>query len=413
MSRFGTIGERVQQGSAYVLLFLLPFSKAAVEIGFAVLLMGWLATRLDPDTRADSVWVRRSLKPLGLAVGAFLLACALSLVTSDHVVLSVRGLINKWLEYLLFFIMMADLGRRPGFVTRSLIVVGASASAVIVEGVAQELLGKGLFRGYPLSVYGRMTGPYENPIDLATYFMVVIPLLMAAGLGSSSRGVKRAMWVVILLASVCTARTGALGAWIGLGLGVLIMACSHDAFHRMGAVVLALLLIGSAIFIVRRENVGTVFSFSDIGSRDRLAMWQAALGMIRDRPVLGHGVNTFMSNYLAYWVGGEQQPRYAHNCYLQMAAETGIVGLAAFLWLLWSLMARLVRAIRRARWEDRAVLLGFFAGLLAFIVQSGVDTNFYALRQVALFWVLAGLAVGLSVRVSDDAGSGAPPVRRA
>ena len=142
------------------------------------------------------------------------------------------------------------------------------------------------------------------------------------------------------------------------------------------------------------------YSLSDIGVQDRSAMWQSALNMIRDRPVFGHGVNTFMANYLTYWVGGERQPRYAHNCYLQMAAETGVVGLAAFGWLLWAIFARLFGTIRRVQSEEGFILLGLVVGLLAFAVHAAVDTDFYSLRQAALFWTLAGLAVGFSARVT-------------
>ena len=127
-------------------------------------------------------------------------------------------------------------------------------------------------------------------------------------------------------------------------------------------------------------------------------MWQAAMGMIRDRPILGHGLNTFMANYLTYWVGGEQAPRYAHNCYLQVAAETGLIGLGVFLVLLWQIFAYLLRGLTRLPSQEGLLLLGMIAGLFAFAVQAGVDTNFYALRQAALFWTLAGLAVGYASR---------------
>ena len=127
-------------------------------------------------------------------------------------------------------------------------------------------------------------------------------------------------------------------------------------------------------------------------------MWQAAVGMIKDRPVLGHGVNTFMANYLHYWVGGEKQPRYAHNCYLQVAAETGLVGLASFLALLGLLFAQLLRTVRHLQSNEQLMLVGLIGGLVAFVIQAGVDTNFYSLRQAALFWTLAGLALGVSER---------------
>ena len=178
------------------------------------------------------------------------------------------------------------------------------------------------------------------------------------------------------------------------------MAGWRAALRRPGPVLVlvTVVLLGGGFLLGRQGRpLGDVVVLHDIGTRDRWAMWQAALGMIRDRPIVGHGVNTFMANYLDYWVGGERMPRYAHNCYLQVAAETGIVGLAAFLWLLAALFLRLGRAARVPPFDaSRLLLSGLCAGLVAFAVQAGVDTNFYALRQAALFWVLAGMAVGLS-----------------
>jgi O-antigen ligase len=141
------------------------------------------------------------------------------------------------------------------------------------------------------------------------------------------------------------------------------------------------------------------------GLQDRLWMWQAAWKMIQAHPWLGVGLNTFMANYRTYWVGGEWMPRYAHNCYLQVAAETGLIGLAAFLWLLWSMVARWYQAIQRSdpQAPTRMRLIGVSVGLIVFLAQSAIDTNFYALRHAALFWTLAGLSTGLAAAMLEPA----------
>ena len=139
--------------------------------------------------------------------------------------------------------------------------------------------------------------------------------------------------------------------------------------------------------------------FSSIGISDRMFMWRSAWHMIQDRPWLGQGLNTFMANYLKYWVGGEQQPRYAHNCFLQTAAETGILGLLTFMVFLGGMVWLWWRS-RSAGSEARCSMplqVALAAGLIGFLVQSAFDTNLYALRHATLFWTLAGLTTGLSV----------------
>ena len=128
-------------------------------------------------------------------------------------------------------------------------------------------------------------------------------------------------------------------------------------------------------------------------------MWQTAWRMIQARPIFGHGLNTFMANYMSYVAGPTQGPAYAHNCFLQITAETGVLGLAAFLWFLWTLFSSGWQAIKNPSSQAevfKPFLAGVLAALIAFLVQSAFDTNLYSLRQAVLFWSLSGLAVGLS-----------------
>lgn len=394
MNWFRKLAAIVQEGSLYVLLFLLPFSKAAIEIMFGVLFISWLIARLDPTTRRETVWRRLSLRPLVLAIAGYLAVCALSITVSRLPWLSLRGLVNKWVEYLLLFMIVADVAKRPQVLRRSLRVLAYASVGVVIEAISQERYGRGFFVYHRLDFYGRMTGPYENPIDLATYLMVTIPLLLAYA-ATRPKASRWPIWLLLSLLVGCLARTEAVGAWLGLGVGVLVMMTLATSLRRPGLVLLVGAVLSAGVFLYREGRVGTALSI-DTGTTDRWHMWQAAIGMIRDRPVLGHGLNTFMANYLDYWVGGERQPRYAHNCYLQVAAETGILGLLTFMAILTLLFARVVDGLRRVRSRDRVIRIGLLAGLLAFALQAGVDTNFYALRQAALFWTVAGLAVGLS-----------------
>ena len=391
----------VQESSLYVLLFLLPFSKSAIEILFGVLLLAWLAERVPVGARAETIWRNPRLRPLAWALGLTLAAFALSIPLSDYPAKSIRGFIGKWVEYLLMVVLAAELGRRSRVVERALTALAWATAFVVVEAVSQEFLGAGLFLRHPLKTYYRMTGPYENPIDLAAFFMVAVPCLTAFAV--TRRGWFR--WLIggVVLAAVgCLGRTMAFGVWLGVGLAALAMAAAGPPALRRGVLLMAAATVLSVGFFLHRTGMfREVVTLSDVGTSDRVVMWQAAVNMIKDRPVLGHGVNTFMANYLKYWVGGERQPRYAHNCYLQVAAETGLIGLASFLWLLWVLHRTLWSSIRGSPADGRTLLVGVWAGLVAFAAQSAMDTHFYALRQAALFWMCAGLAVGLSERLAS------------
>ncbi len=387
--------EALQLFSLGLMLLLLPFSKAVIEVTSVLLLIGWVWLRLDPVTRWDTVWARPAQRPLAAGLFAFFVVCGLSILISDYPDKSINAWINKWGQYLMLMVCAADVGRRATWTRRALVVMACSAAVVAFEAMWQERTGHGLLHHYRLIDYGRMVGPYENPIDLATYLMVIIPILSAdAARRRWPARIAISLLVAVLL--LCLGRTRALGAWLGLSVALVITALRSPALRRV--VVGLLVLNGLAWGICARgaANLPQAMSLSDIGTSDRVAMWRAAIGMIRDRPLLGHGLNTFMANYLRYWVAGERQPRYAHNCYLQVAAETGLLGLITFVAVLASLFPRLLAGTRRIDPQDSARLLGFFAGLVAFVLQAGIDTNFYSLRQAALFWTLGGLALGLA-----------------
>lgn len=395
----GSLGGALQRWTLCVLLFLLPFSKAAIEIGFGFLLLGWILERWDPRTRGDTVWLRPSFRPLAAAVFAWLAVCALSIFVSSHPRESVEGFIGKWLEYLMFFVIAADLGGRSGMMQRIGTVFAWSSVFVVIEGLSQEVLKKGIFRGFRLLVFQRMTGPYENPIDLATYFMIAIPILLGYAATRTHRRARGAVWALVAVLVACLGRTLAFGAWISFVAALGMLAWRRGPLRRPALVTAGAVMAAGLGFMTLRGE-WYLLTFSDVGTHDRVWMWQAALGMIRDQPLLGHGVNTFMANYLDYWVGGDSTPRYAHNCYLQVAAETGLIGLAAFIALLGAAVHRMWLGLRVPRDAERPLLLGLAAGLIAFLIQAGYDTNFYAMRQVALFWILMGLAVGLSARIN-------------
>ncbi len=399
MKSFRRLVSNVQEGSLYVLLFLLPFSKAAVESFFGVLLATWLIARLDPATRRESVWFTPQFAGLRRALLAFLLVCALSIAVSQNPMLSLNGVVNKWAEYLMLFVIATDIAARRPVAERLPRVLAAAAIFVLFEAVTQERYGWGFFRNYRLDFFRRTTGPYENPIDLATFLIVILPPLITATVLNRAHRSRALGWGVLVAAlMICLVRTEAVGAWLGLGLGLILMALRHAPLRRYLAAALAVAVLAGGFFIMKGKT-STQYSFSEIGTWDRWMMWQAAFGMIKDRPILGHGVNTFMSKYLEYWVGGERQPRYAHNCYLQVTAETGILGLVTFVWLLALLLRHVAAGIADLPPPDRLRLIGLAGGLVGFLAQAGLDTNFYALRQAALFWTMAGLAVGMTARL--------------
>jgi putative inorganic carbon (HCO3(-)) transporter len=131
---------------------------------------------------------------------------------------------------------------------------------------------------------------------------------------------------------------------------------------------------------------------------ERLAHWQAALAMLEDRPLLGVGIGNYVPVYPAYAVPGWWDPLgHAHNYYLHIAAETGLLGLAAYLMLWAAFFWHGWNTVRCLSGAEQAVALGILGVLGAFAVHSLFD-NLYVHGMNMHLAILLGMLFVLTRR---------------
>jgi O-antigen ligase len=151
--------------------------------------------------------------------------------------------------------------------------------------------------------------------------------------------------------------------------------------------------------------------FNDVSSPPapgRLTLWAVALQMVRDRPLLGVGPDNFRWRYgdtarLARW----DTHTHANNLYIEWLADTGILGLGAFLLFSLTLIVSAWRTLRRLMQSGSPLgywQLAALGALTTWYVHGWVDT-FYELTPTTIaFWLVAGI---VAVRGGDE-GSVAP-----
>ena len=100
----------------------------------------------------------------------------------------------------------------------------------------------------------------------------------------------------------------------------------------------------------------------------RITIWKFIWLMIKDHPIIGSGLGTFQYNSLQYQAKffgqGNNRALYpygitdkAHNEYLQLWAELGIVGLLAFIWMIIQFFVNVIRFLKREKRDKRKYLL--------------------------------------------------------
>lgn len=191
---------------------------------------------------------------------------------------------------------------------------------------------------------------------------------------------------------------GSRGAWLALGaVAVLWFLGWGDRFLRrwQARAVIVLLLVTSVGGLARP------YGLRQWQADVRPMIWQATLRMIAARPLVGHGLATYVAEYPKY-----RLPEYflkpkatnvtdhAHNELLETAAEQGLVGLAATVWLWATAVWCGLHACRQSRGTERRVRLGLLGAMAVLMIHSLVDIDLRYLPNQSLLWLLMGLVVG-------------------
>lgn len=149
----------------------------------------------------------------------------------------------------------------------------------------------------------------------------------------------------------------------------------------------------------QRPVVGAVPESGQLGrtsSPPRAELWRAGVQMWLSHPLLGIGPDNFRHAHGRYLSQASFDDRLtANSWYVELLATTGIVGLLS--WLL--IPGALILTARRRRWAlaqtERSLVIGLGAGLLAFFLHGLVDYFMAFTPTYGLFWLSAGLLVGL------------------
>lgn len=266
-----------------------------------------------------------------------------------------------------------------------------SANVVAVSSVAQALA------VFVMPVPKNMTpsASFANANQLCAYLNIGTFVAVGIALGAWR---ERARWragaatAIALVNTIALLRVGARGALAALLLGGFAILLSAPRSARAPRLVLwgvlAALAVSAAMAVAWRfERIGDPYRF------DRVRIWKMAVDATREHPVLGIGPGMFERRAYRYNFPLDREMfRYSkmsgstHNTYLQMLAETGILGFIGWMSLIAALAGRV--------WKVRRAAPGPALALLACLVQGLVDTPFDApavtLSLVALVIPLLG-----------------------
>ncbi len=408
-----------------VFILYVPFSKMFVAPMLpgvnatngleALLLLAWAiqASRAEPSSarmpfaRLATWW--------GVLSAASMVTAAFTFGTSF--VLDHASDVKQWFDqFIVFFAFLYVI--RDGAMARRVVVYMMIGAAIVLALGVQEWLDK---RWLDTIDKARLLGPQLQPNDFGAFLVYIVGPFLGLVLVQLSR--VRAWLLVpffLVLAKMLLA-TFSRGAFVGMALaGVAAAWVRGKAFLVVVALLAGGLLVSAPELVpeslsARMSSTRPEGEELDASSQTRIVLWNAAVAMTLESPLLGKGFKSF-PRLKAHYTEVDVEEADNHNMFLYVASQMGLPALAVLLWLLW----RTYRAGARLH-RDAADPFGRAIGMGAAAMAAGVvGVNMFGSRMVDVavngyFWIylaaLAHLTRELEARASPPAG--ATPAERA
>ena len=372
------------------------WTKAAVLL-FRVALLLWLLRMLTPP--------RPRLRPSAISkpLLLYILLAAFSCFFSLEPALSWARMRTVSL-FLLALLVAANLNEER-WLKRLIAALLASSLFTAAFTAWRYLAARPAFAAPPL----RAEGFFGNYIPFSELLMLVAAfawgLFMAALI---SRQRKQATWLLLILLPIAAVliTTGTRAATAALVLAIVITIWLRSAWRwRVIAAAAAVLIIalGSVWYRYQRHGQGWL-SVNDPGTQYRLLMWQDGVRLALQHPLTGIGMDSVERHGRELGIRAyERYPKlksHFHSTPVQIAAESGVLALAAWIWLMTACFAAPLALLRADSQPDvfvRGCALGSLAALLAFNAISLVHYIAGDAEVMIVFWLLAGLAANLKL----------------
>ena len=354
-------------------------------------------------------------RPLLLLPGLALIAVLMvSMLRAQDIESSLEEVI-KWAELLAVYVVTVGLLRatrwRWWVVGGLLVAAMAEAGVGLVQTVAQIGPPHFLFAGLLMRAHGTFGQPNPFAGYLVLFFPIAFALWAFGDLEARLPWIRSFVALVVIVLGSALLASLSRGGLLGMaGAVLLVLLLGSRVTRRLtlagGAAVLALAIVAGLALpgqvtepaldaALAAVNVRTVASTPATPENwsvlERLSQWHAGLRMFQDNYLTGIGVGNYDAYYpevaLPFW----QQPLgHAHNLYLNIAAETGLLGLGAYLVLALATVYVGRRALRNR--HDRAVralAVGILGSLTAYSIHNLFDMLFVQGMGVLLGVLLA------------------------
>lgn len=337
------------------------------------------------------------LTPLDFPILLYLAAAAfLFLARSPQLGIAVEG-VRVYVEYLLWFFVASNLTlnkRQVRALINWLVLLG---TLVALHGVYQYIIGVPIpstWLDSTENVRTRVFSIVGSPNVLGSFLVLIIPITVSQLLSARGRLLKYFYALCLVPMVLSLLFTYSRGAWLAMAGALVIYGFLYNwrilLALMAGAYAAPRVIPGIASRIGYMLSPAYLLSSARAG---RVARWNMALDKLQNHPLVGEGFGRFGGAVAARNIPSSN---YVDNFYLKTAAESGILGLAAFTWLLISGIRCALNSYRRLTDNYlKGLAVGLISGLLGVLLHNGVENIFEVPMMTVYFWLLMGMLAAL------------------
>ncbi|HIB42806.1 MAG TPA: hypothetical protein EYO37_02325, partial [Nitrospina sp.] len=363
-------------------MFSISISQVSAGVGGFF----WLLRTHLTDTWKEQRW------PLGIPFGLFVLACLIAVVNAYDVNYSYSSL-KKLLEFLIFFWVLNCV--RDNNLRNSLSLI------LITSATLAGLFGLYQYRQEFLFIqkFSIFITTENRPEGTLSTYMTFAGLLMLAGVIALAKILFQKPTHKWLLGSIGIITLSFLlnlsrHAWFGFLIALIFLVFFwRKKILLLIPIMLLVIYVASPLSVQQRAK--STLSGEDVTFQMRTALWKGGWEIFKDYPLTGCGfrcVDLVNSQYPDP-TGYIARFRGMHNNLIQVAVDTGILGVTAWLGI-WFYFFRFLyhKAITLEKnANERWVILGSAAAMLAFLAAGFFETNFYDSEVAMLLYFIMAL----------------------
>lgn len=385
------------------------------ETGLKLFTLIAIAVWLVKIINSEEYFLKKTKLDLPLIL--FSLVLVLSLFISKTKTVSLQEFIIFLSYILIFFLITNNLNNKLDF--NSFIILFFMISSLVSIYTIIQYYGLDPY----LSDLHSLTSTIGQKNWISNYLAMIFPVAFSYFLLEQTKKNKIIYFVLLAVLyttlMICQSR----GIWISISLTIILAIYIiikfkfYEIFKRNKKWLFLLLVTFLIITIIYStdnplnksaitvpQRAISTFDEQDPSINTRLLMWKTTFEMIKEKPLLGSGIGTFKMNYLdyqaeflkdnPYYVKYSGKAGEAHNEYLQMWAEIGIIGLGIFIGIILMFYNLIINYLKKNdNDKEKIIVFGLVLGITCFLIHCLFTFPLHVPALGVTFFALLGLTV--------------------